>query len=789
MTDSVAVCETPGLSAHAVHLSDAQRVLALFAQGLAERALQLEPTDALAAGFRPADGRTDGAALRLPAVIDAFDQTRHNFGAYRIAVLHQLGYLECGTIGFRLDEARARIAGLPQVHDPAQAQAQALALVAQASPAPAWPRPWPASARADAARGQPLAGPEPEPDLERFFALWEVPALARTLFATLEDLRVDLAMRTRYPGARTDLQRMIERALLDRPDPDTLAPVARLLEALVRRSLGDVAAAGAMTGGGGADTVQTTDAAHAAVSRPAVAVPSPETDALATPMATPETDALATLMSAADAAGLASANVYDSARAAVECYHALVRVGLPRMGPATGTTPVPVAPASPPGSPFAPPSGDIEAGPVDEEALGVFPVSFRGELTPELVRRLRSLGTPGALPDEAQMRAPTGPVPEAESEPGTRPARPAPGRLDDERLRGARSFLYDEWDYLRKTYLKGWCRLFELQLEGDDGSFLRDVRRRHPLLSHQVKRRFRFVKPESRRRVHRVGDGDELDLDGLIEASIDRRSGHASDEHLYVRRDKTLRDVAAAFLVDLSASTDLPVPEGKGMAAQGPGALAAPPASTGAAFDDDFPYLYAGGPATRLAEPAAPRRRVIDVAKDALALMCEALATLGDSFAIYGFSGEGRHKVEVHIAKEFEDRVSARTWGALAAMKPRRSTRMGPAIRHALAKLRHQPARMKVLIVVSDGYPQDDDYGPDRMDEEYGIQDTAKALEEAAQQGVQAFCVTIDPAGYDYMRRMCGEDRYLIIDDVSDLPEELTKVYRTLTTSGLRPRG
>ena len=88
---------------------------------------------------------------------------------------------------------------------------------------------------------------------------------------------------------------------------------------------------------------------------------------------------------------------------------------------------------------------------------------------------------------------------------------------------------------------------------------------------------------------------------------------------------------------------------------------------------------------------------------------------------------------------------------------------------------------MKVLIIISDGYPEDHDYGADRTDREYGIQDTARALCEAQDAGVTDFCVTIDPAGHDYLRRMCRETRYLVIDDVTALPRELTKLYRTLT--------
>jgi hypothetical protein len=344
----------------------------------------------------------------------------------------------------------------------------------------------------------------------------------------------------------------------------------------------------------------------------------------------------------------------------------------------------------------------------------------------------------------------------------------APGPQSSEQ----RSFLYDEWDYLGQSYLRAWCRVFEHHLSGDNFSFIDDVRRRHSALASRVRRQFGFIKPQAWHRVRGVSDGDELDIDGVVDAVIDRRRGHAADSHLYVRRDRAVRDVAAAFLVDMSASTDFPLPD------KTAAAIAAP-----AEPQDSGLYLYAGrfeypGPPTA---PTAPKRRVIDVSKDALALMCDALQRLGDSFAIYGFSGDGRENVEFHVAKDFTDKLSARTWAALAAMQPRRSTRMGAAIRHALSKLARQSANMKVLIIVSDGYPEDHDYGTDRTDREYGIQDTAHALREAGQAGVTDFCVTIDPAGHDYLRRMCRESRYLIIDDVAALPGELSKIYRTLT--------
>ncbi len=344
----------------------------------------------------------------------------------------------------------------------------------------------------------------------------------------------------------------------------------------------------------------------------------------------------------------------------------------------------------------------------------------------------------------------------------------------------SRSFWYDEWDYLRQAYVKRWCRLFERRLQGDDFGFIGDLRRRHAETAQQVRRRFSVVKPASWRRVRRVADGEEPDLDAAIESLIDRRSGCATDEHLYTRRDRGQREVAAAFLLDMSASTGYPIAAAVSAAAVSAAAAAAAPAAA-EPDRDDGPFLYGISSDPIDLGPSTPKRRVIDVARESLALMGQALQALGDSYALYGFSGEGRLKVEFHVAKDFDDRPSPRTWARLAAMQPQRSTRMGPAIRHALTKLGRQSARLKVLVVVSDGYPQDEDYGPDRGNDEYGIQDTAMALKEARRQGVQALCVTIDPSGHDYLGRMCEPGRYRVIDDVADLPEALTTLYRALT--------
>jgi nitric oxide reductase NorD protein len=332
-----------------------------------------------------------------------------------------------------------------------------------------------------------------------------------------------------------------------------------------------------------------------------------------------------------------------------------------------------------------------------------------------------------------------------------------------------RTFVYDEWDYHSGQHRPAWCRVIEERLVGDDHEFIADVRHRHQALRMHIRRRMLQLPAQHLVRVHRSLDGDELDLDAAIEAVVDRRSGAPVDDRLQIRRDRAARDVATVFLVDLSASTSSP---------------SVPPEpevfeSVGDPMDDPMSYEPIWD-APRTTEPV---RRVIDVAKDAVALMADALHELGDTYAVYGFSGTGRDNVEFKIGKDFGDRASSSSWASIAAMRPLRYTRMGPAVRHAAAKLGGVAAQTKLLIVVSDGYPQDTDYGRDRNDRDYGMHDTARALRDATNAGIETFCVTIDPAGHDYLREMCPDGRYLVIDDVESLPAELAKLY--LLTMGV----
>ncbi len=327
-----------------------------------------------------------------------------------------------------------------------------------------------------------------------------------------------------------------------------------------------------------------------------------------------------------------------------------------------------------------------------------------------------------------------------------------------------RTYLYDEWDFLIEDYRRRWCKIREIKDCEMDLDYFQAALRDHRALLARVRRQLDRLKPELLVKIKGVAEGDEIDLERAVEATVDRLTGNTPSERIYVQRQRKGRDVAALFLVDMSASTDDSVPDSEDESIRS--AL-----ETAEEFDWADPVIATVVPGTR----------IIDIEKQAVILMAEALEALGDSYAVCGFSGYGRDQVEYYLCKDFDQALDHRTKARIGGIKPCRSTRMGPAIRHSTQRLTRTESRIKALIIISDGYPQDHDYGRDRNSKAYGVNDTMKALYEAKQQGVQTYCLTVDPSGHDYLRQMCPDRQYMVIQDVHQLPDELSKVYRSLT--------
>jgi nitric oxide reductase activation protein len=246
-----------------------------------------------------------------------------------------------------------------------------------------------------------------------------------------------------------------------------------------------------------------------------------------------------------------------------------------------------------------------------------------------------------------------------------------------------------------------------------------------------LRRYFEGLNPTGFRRLAGQIDGEDVDLDALVRRVADIRAGAEPSDHIYIRGERRERDVAAAVLVDVSGSTSRQVSEG---------------------------------------------RRVIDIEKEGLVLLCEALEAIGDQFALYGYSGNGRKQVDFIVIKDFDDPVSGRAARKLGGVAPLQQNRDGAAIRHAVRKLLARQTKTRLLMLISDGRPLDDGYK-----DEYSLEDTKMALREARMKGIEPVCITIDREADQYLSRMYGDVRYIVIDRVEGLPDKLPKIYHRLT--------
>jgi len=329
---------------------------------------------------------------------------------------------------------------------------------------------------------------------------------------------------------------------------------------------------------------------------------------------------------------------------------------------------------------------------------------------------------------------------------------PAPAEADE------RLSYYDEWDFRENRYIGSWCCVREKVLgEGNSYFYDKTLENRRPLVA-EIKRQFERLPAEMLYKAKNLDDGDEFDLDLVIGELIDRRAGHTPTGKVYIKKKKIQRDVAVAFLLDMSGSTADLINKNR-------------PTMQ---YEESFKYDF-------MKFVMQPRRRIIDLEKESIVLLCHAIETLGDNYGIYGFSGHGRANVQFLVIKDLNESFGERIKRRVDQIAPIHGTRMGPAIRHTIARLDACGSNLKLLFLVSDGYPQDSLYGYDDDDKEYAIHDTKMALMEASQKNITPFCLTVDSAGNDYLRTMCNDIGYEVLDDIETLPHRLPMLYKKLS--------
>lgn len=289
--------------------------------------------------------------------------------------------------------------------------------------------------------------------------------------------------------------------------------------------------------------------------------------------------------------------------------------------------------------------------------------------------------------------------------------------------------LLPEWDYRKGELRADYCCLQPMIADMAEAIMLPPALRS---TARRLRSQFEALLPS---RVWHRGqqEGSEVDLDAYLDFVTEQKQGQAvAEQGMYRDFRGGIRDMACLLLADLSLSTDSWVNN---------------------------------------------HARVIDVIRDSLMLFAEALSATGDKFAMYGFSSRYRQHIRFHTLKSFSESHTNQSRGRINAIKPGFYTRMGAAIRHASDILVKQPASQQLLLLLTDGKPND----LDLYDGRYGIEDTRMALIEARRKGLQPFCVTIDEKAGDYLPYMFGADNYVVIRKPSQLPRELPLLYARLT--------
>ncbi len=294
------------------------------------------------------------------------------------------------------------------------------------------------------------------------------------------------------------------------------------------------------------------------------------------------------------------------------------------------------------------------------------------------------------------------------------------------------TFWYPEWDHQLGDYLQDHVRVSETRLSSGDAGFYAQTLDRYAAQVGRIRHAFEMLKPEGLLRLRKWVEGDEFDYRALIDFVIEKKAGIMPSDRLYIKRIKQQRDVAVLLLVDISRSTANQV--------------------------------------------AGARSSVLAVEKQAMVLFCEALEVVGDDFAIAGFSGTGRLGLDYYRIKDFGEAVDEGVKGRIAALSPQRSTRMGGAIRHATAQLKAIAARVRLLIILGDGFPNDTDYKRD-----YAIADTRKAIAEARAMDIHARAITVNLAMDRRLDDLYGSLHHNLISDVRELPDKLLRIYSALT--------
>ncbi|WP_295080427.1 VWA domain-containing protein [Tabrizicola sp.] len=298
----------------------------------------------------------------------------------------------------------------------------------------------------------------------------------------------------------------------------------------------------------------------------------------------------------------------------------------------------------------------------------------------------------------------------------------APQDAEHERLSDI--FTYPEWNHRARSYMPDHTRVLEAEATPGD-RFAPD-----PRLLARVRKQFEALHPR-RILLPRQVDGAELDLDALITAQVAIRATGQGSDRIFRDLRHVERDLSVAILMDCSRST----------------------------------------------ESVVGSRSIIDTTREALAALAGGIDAAGDRLAIWGFSSLRRDRVFLTRCKGFDGRVTPEVTARIGGLHPGHYTRLGAAIRHVTAQLGHEPSARKLLLVLTDGKPNDLDH----YEGTHGIEDSHMAVREARRIGQAVHGVIVDADGQDWFARIFGRAGFTLLPDPARLGRALPDIYRSLT--------
>ena len=805
-----------------IELSRVREIILMYCMALTGRSIDIQAAQQLAdkniGWFQGELPTTEGTTIYMPSVINRYTTKDENFGFFKVISTHQVGHIEFGSFTFDFavpsnlfDDLRPRLPGARELQvaraadEAAEKKVQLPESVTFGHETHADPESMSGDHSAPAAQAESSSSESQKPefltDMSRFFDLFHERRLALDVFTVLESSRVDGHVAHLYPGITAMYDIVRSAALESRPNVTDLPAREALVEFMVRVSLGQVddmlvpsehkdAARKLRRLIRIVTTVDASveDAAEAAIRAYSILIDikNEELDDDDFEQLEPEEDD--------DSADSGDDEDVVDAENVIQQF-----MGQP--------------------SPDGESGGDSDEGQDDQEFdreskedySSPQEVDYRGEFKPELSQLLSQLqlmesgefSETGEMEpitqeqlEEMMKNAPEMELEQIEGEengdqkasemlenlmkelqkrdPENRQFKPGPMQHVDEdggplTATEPDTYTYPEWDFRANEYKPDWCMIHEKVMTDGEPNFYRETLADNASLVAQIKRQFELVIPEMYRKQKRLEDGEEHDLDAVLEAVIDLRAGVSPEEKLYWRRNKNERSVAVAFLLDMSASTAEAIEEAK------------KPSDDWGGPDDPVEYMVW----LRSRRSEGMRRtykRIVDVEKEGITLLVNSLETLGDTYGIFGFSGYGRENVEFYTIKDLDEKFTEIVPRRIDRIAPLHATRMGPAIRHTVTKLAEVDARSRFLFLISDGRPQDRGYSREGVEKEYAVHDTRQALLEARQAGITPFCLTVDKAGHDYMKTMMEDFSYEVLPDISLLPVRLPQLYRNLTT-------